>query len=165
MQTLCIIGLGNELREDDGVGLAVLRRLKKAFPGRAAVRIPVRDQLFEIPRLIMNYSKVILIDAAPPDSFPGKVSDIRYRVDRWPASDSYSLHDLDILWQLRYAYRAGFTGEILMIGIEAASLSCRKGLSPELQRSLPGAVETVKRMIARFDPDFKLAAGTLEELR
>lgn len=145
-----IFGVGNELREDDGVGLVIVAKLKALFTGDNIDFLVVGERLFEIPALMMNYARVVIIDALPPDSEPGKVTVVRYGGDNFSLSKSYSLHDLDLLCQLQYAFGSGFRGEILLVGIETESLEYKEGLSLELSCYLPSITLKVAEVIEGF---------------
>jgi hydrogenase maturation protease len=109
-----IFGVGNELREDDGIGLIIVEKLKAIFTIDSVDLLAIGERLFEIPALIINYSKIAIIDALPPDSDPGKIMVFRYDSNNFLIPRTYSLHDLDLLWQLQYAFWSGFKGEILI---------------------------------------------------
>jgi len=70
--SLLIIGVGNDFRRDDGVGLAVARRLKELLAGRVRVQAGVKDAA-ELIELWNGCSYVILIDAASCDLPPGSI--------------------------------------------------------------------------------------------
>ncbi len=145
-----IFGIGNELREDDGIGLAIVAKLKAIFFNDNVDLITVAGRLFEIPVLMRSYSRIVIIDALPPDLEPGKVTVSRYENNNFLFPQRYSLHDLDLLWQLQDAFRSGFKGEILLIGIEAGSLSYKEGLSLGLGNSLPDITLKVVNVIREF---------------
>jgi hydrogenase maturation protease len=145
-----IFGVGNELREDDGIGLVIVEKLKSLFTSDSVDLLVIGDRLFEIPALIINYSKVAIIDALPPDSDPGKIMVFRYDSNNFLIPGTYSLHDLDLLWQLQYAFRSGFKGEILLVGIEVESLAYKEGLSLKLCHSLPSITLIVAKAIKEF---------------
>lgn len=145
-----IFGVGNEFREDDGVGLVIIAKLKALFTGDNIDFLVIGERLFEIPALMMNYARIVIIDALPPDSEPGKITVVRYGGDNFSLSKSYSLHDLDLLCQLQYAFWSGFRGEVLLIGIEAGSLDYKKGLSLGLSCYLPNITLKVVEVIEGF---------------
>jgi len=145
-----IFGAGNELREDDGVGLVIVAKLKALFSNDNIDFLVIGERLFEIPALMMNYEKIVIIDALPPDLEPGKITVVRYGGDNFSLSKSYSLHDLDLICQLKYAFWSGFRGEILLVGIEAESLDYKKGLSLGLSCYLPNISLKVAEVIEGF---------------
>lgn len=145
-----IFGVGNEFREDDGVGLVIVAKLKALFTVDNIDFLVVGERLFEIPTLMMGYKKVVIIDALPPDSEPGKITVVRYGGDNFSLSKSYSLHDLDLLCQLQYAFWSGFRGEVLLIGIEAGSSDYKKGLSLGLSCYLSNITLKVVEVIEGF---------------
>ena len=146
----CIIGLRNKIGADDGVGLTVARRLRRTLPDGPGVILLRGERLVELPQLIKDCRQVVIIDALPPDGAPGRIVAIRYQTEHRPARPAYSLHDLDLFWQLAAARRNGFRGEVLLLGIAAESFECRIGLSPTLRQALPALVAEVTRVMQRF---------------
>ena len=145
-----IFGVGNEFREDDGVGLVIVAKLKALFTVDNIDFLDVGERLFEISALMMNYTRVVIIDALPQDSEPGKITVVCYGDDNFSLSKSYSLHDLDLLCQLQYAFWSGFRGEILLVGIEAESLDYKKGLSLGISCYLSNITLKVAEVIEGF---------------
>lgn len=71
-----IIGLGNDLRGDDAVGLLTVRRLRQTIGDRAEV-IEAGMADVDLIELMKGASVVILIDAARGGKAPGSI----YRLD------------------------------------------------------------------------------------
>lgn len=74
IKNTAIIGLGNELLSDDGIGIKIVKKLQKetAFP--ACDFICSMNGGFDIVEIISNYSCVYLIDAIKTNKpKPGKV--------------------------------------------------------------------------------------------
>lgn len=67
---------------------------------------------------------------------------------------AYSLHDLDLLWQVQSAFRSGYQGELMLIGIEAGALGYGEGLSPQLAMVLPMVLLKLEQIILGFLRDY-----------
>lgn len=147
---VCVIGVGNELREDDGVGLVIVRELRTILNDNCIELLEIGDRLFDILEIIFNFDKVIIIDALPPGFYEKMVQTVYYNVNSQSTRTKYSLHDLDLLWQLGYAYRNGFRGEVILMGIAVYSLEYRMELSSELLKSLPEIVTKVAVIIQQI---------------
>ena len=66
MKKTAILGFGNPVRADDGVGIYVIEELKKQFEGQEREDISIFDMgtsAFEVLFKIKGHPKVILIDA------------------------------------------------------------------------------------------------------
>jgi hydrogenase maturation protease len=143
----CVIGIGNELREDDGVGLVIVRKLRTMFNDNHVELLEIGNGLFDIPEIIMSYDSVVILDALPPGPVAETIQTVYCTANSQPLPTNYSLHDLDLFWQLGYAYRNGFHGEVIFIGITAYSFEYRTELSPELLKALPEIVLKVAGII------------------
>jgi len=148
---IIVIGVGNLLLKDEGVGVHVARELKKndlpsgieVFDGGVA-GIGLLDYLREA-------SKVLLIDAADMNLKPGAV--VRFTpedVREEKIGPRFSSHDIGLLeiLQLAKALEQG-PQEVVIIGIQPKEISWGTGLSPEVQASVPRAIEAVLKEIIR----------------
>ncbi|GFN23886.1 hydrogenase maturation protease [Thermanaeromonas sp. C210] len=157
---VCVIGLGNELRRDDGVGVKVVDRLRSCYGTiKECDFFILANDLFSLPVLLEPYKKAVIVDAFPPGPHPGKLVISRFVpgiVERGPTA-VYSLHDLDLYWHLQYALHRGYKGDIFLVGIETASLEPGIGLSPALKEKLPALTKQIRGFLA------KLVKGLPEE--
>ncbi|TCL61906.1 hydrogenase maturation protease [Hydrogenispora ethanolica] len=145
MREICIIGIGNEIRGDDGVGPAVVRELQKGALSQQADFFDLGGKLFEIPDLARSYPSAFIVDALPPAGDPGTITFIPWH-KRWKEPVArYSLHDLDLIWQMQMA--GDDAEKIWLVGVEIASLEWGVCLSPELNRKLPDIIRTITRQI------------------
>jgi hydrogenase maturation protease len=146
----CIIGAGNRWREDDGVGLVIIDKLKTLIHREMFDILWIEERLFELQSCFAVYSKLIIVDALPPGSEPGKMKIRRVERSNLKIGNAYSLHDLDLLWQIQYAFISGYTGELMLIGIEAGTMGYGEGLSPELKAVLPGLIPKAQQRVYEF---------------
>lgn len=154
----CVIGVGNRWRKDDGIGQVVADKLKTMVLSKNADVFYIEERLFELQSYFERYKKVVLIDALPPETEPGKIqiwqingSDFGLR-RRLPQRilNAFSLHDLDLLWQIQSAFRNGYQGELMLIGIEVGTLGYGEGLSLQLRKALPVVISEVEQNVFRF---------------
>jgi hydrogenase maturation protease len=140
-----VVGYGNTLRGDDGVGWHAARRLA-ADPRLEGATVLARHQLTpELATDIASASLVVLVDASIAGA-PGSVSVrwIRPRPDRPPA---WSHHlDPEALAGLAGAlYDA--VPPMAVVSVASTSLAVGDRLSATLERALPEVVETVTRVV------------------
>ncbi len=146
---ICVIGVGNELREDDGVGLAVVAALQNRVLRGKADFYNIGLDLFTLPDLIGQYRFVFIVDALPPGLEPGKVMAISWYEKHVERGKMFSLHDLDLLWQLNVVLnlKQEFMSKIWLIGIETASAKWGNNLSPKIKIKLKVIIEEITRKI------------------
>ena len=149
-ERMLIIGVGNLLLKDEGVGVQVARQLqKRALPPEVEVcdggvgGIGLLDYF-------RRTSKLLLIDAAEMNLKPGavvrftprEVKDSGHRV-------KFSTHDVGLAEVLKLAEALGLCPEeVVIIGIQPKEIAWGEELSPAVQASLPGVVEMVMKEIS-----------------
>lgn len=140
-----VVGYGNPLRSDDGIGwhaaglLATDARLDGA-------RVLAHHQLVpELAEDVRRASLVVLVDAAA-EGAPGSVS-VR-RIGPRPATPATWSHHLDpeALAGLAEALY-GAAPPMVLVSVAAGSLAEGDGLSSALQRALPEVVEAVAGVV------------------
>jgi hydrogenase maturation protease len=150
-----VIGVGNPLRGDDGVGVRIALALAELeLPEGVSVvdgGTGGLDLLFDLERA----ERVILIDAAemgcPPGEarvFPGdQVADA-------PGVRFASTHGFGVAEVLALARSLGLTPEVTVIGIQPVDAAYRDGLSEALASRVPEYVELATGLLAdgRGDP-------------
>jgi hydrogenase maturation protease len=141
MSEMIVIGLGNEFRSDDGVGLIAARRLRAR--GLAAV-----EHEGDFAALIDRWrgaAGVILIDAVSAGTVPGTLH--RFDASASPLPRELfksSTHTLDVADAVELSRALGtLPARVVVFGIEAKQFSAGKGLSAEVQDALPILIEEV----------------------
>jgi len=126
-----LIGVGNAIRGDDGVGPAVAVGLsgKVDFPVVDASEVP---ENYSSWILRSDMEVVVFIDAV---DFGGKPGEIRVI----PVADlmvsASSTHRLSLHFMIRYLLEE-WSGEAILIGVQPLSLGLDEGLSEEVEKSV-----------------------------
>jgi hydrogenase maturation protease len=142
-----IVGYGNPLRSDDGIGWHAARQLA-TDPRLEGAQVLAHHQLTpELAADISQASLVVLVDAAA-EGDPGSVS-VR-QIEPRPATPATWSHHLDpeTLAGLADALY-GAVPPIVLVSVAAESFAEGDGLSSALQQTLPGVVETVARVVSQ----------------
>jgi hydrogenase maturation protease len=150
-----VIGLGNEYRRDDAVGLIVARRLKEA----AAEHVRVLEESGEGTALMESWKDadaVILIDAVSSGARPGTLR--RFDAHRQPMPTEFfrcSSHTFSVAEAIELARALGqLPPQLIVYGVEARDLEPGLGLSPEVETA---AQEVVERVLGDIRRDSVLA--------
>jgi hydrogenase maturation protease len=131
-----VIGIGNEYRHDDGVGLIVARSVK-AF---ARDRIPVIEASGEGAALLEAWrerDRVFLVDAVSSRARAGTI----YRLDAHQQSVPteffrYSTHAFNLAEAIELARTLQqLPNSLIVYGIEGENFTAGEGLSPTVLRS------------------------------
>lgn len=139
-----IVGIGNDYRRDDSIGLHVARAVQ-ASEG-AHVRVLESDgDCTTLLEAWQGVDLVILIDAICAGITPGQI--VRLDVHRQPLPSTYpfaSSHALGLAETIELARTLQqLPPKCLIYGIEGRDFSSGETLSPEVSRALPAVVEQV----------------------
>ena len=139
-----VIGLGNEYRRDDAVGLVVARRLKEAAPES----VLVLEETGEGASLLESWQDagtVILIDAVQSGAAPGTVHRLDARAQ--PIAKKFfrfSTHAFGLAEAVELARALGrLPPRLIVYGVEGRSFEAGVGLSPEVGAAVEVVVERV----------------------
>jgi hydrogenase maturation protease len=139
-----VVGYGNPLRSDDGIGWHAAGLLA-TDPRLAGAQVLTHHQLApELAEDISRASLVVLVDASA-DGDPGSVS-VR-QIEPRPATSTWSHYlDPETLAGLAEAlYRA--VPPIVLVSVAAGSFAEGDGLSSPLRQVLPEVVEVVTGVV------------------
>jgi len=144
--SVAVIGVGNILMADDGVGVAVIEALKKEPLPAGTELYDAGTALNDVLALIQRRDRVILVDSCKSGGQPGSIYRSHLRLDEWentPLGDS--LHDINLLDALQmHRLAGGQIGELILIGVEPKQVTLHMGLSPALRERLPEIVQAVR---------------------
>jgi hydrogenase maturation protease len=141
-----VIGYGNPLRGDDGLGWYVAELLADDPRLHGAQVLRLHQLVPELAENVSRASLVVLVDAAE-DGDPGSVSVRRVR-PRPPAPATWSHHlDPETLAELAEALY-GASPPMVLVTVAAGSLTEADHLSIPLQQALPEVVEAVAEVIS-----------------
>jgi len=140
-----VIGLGNPLRGDDGVGCRVVEELARR-------ELPPGVQVLDggagglgLLSLMEGWERVVIVDAAEMGRRPGEFArftpaDVRLA----SASDRFSLHHAGLSEALALADALGRAlPEMVIFGVQPASVGWGEGLSPAVEAALPALIAAV----------------------
>lgn len=145
-ERIAVVGIGNILMGDDGIGVAVIEALRQEELPAGVELYDAGTALSDMLSVIGSADRVIFVDSCRADGEPGSVYRSVCRPDDWasePLGDS--LHDIGVAHAVQmHRLAGGRLGEIVVIGIEPKEVALREGLSPALQSRLPDIVQAVR---------------------
>ncbi|MBN2020248.1 MAG: HyaD/HybD family hydrogenase maturation endopeptidase [Sedimentisphaerales bacterium] len=146
-----VIGLGNELLSDEGIGVHLVRRLSKQQD-----KFPLVDFIdagsagMSLLHLIANRKKAVIIDCAQMGVEPGTIR--RFTADEVQSVkklSNFSLHEADILQVINLSKQLGeCPEEIVFFGVEPESLKTSQNLSKTLLAKIDDYKAKISREIA-----------------
>ncbi len=148
-----VIGVGNTLRGDDGIGIYVIEELKKVPLSKNIELIDGGTRGLDMFSFLEGVKKVIIIDAVKNQRTPGDI----YRVDfddeeiDTNQSDFISTHEFsweDTLNMGKKILGNRFPNKVTFWGIEIENSEPGLGLSPTLKESLYKVVNLIQKELS-----------------
>ncbi|NDJ51824.1 MAG: hydrogenase maturation protease [Chloroflexi bacterium] len=144
-QTTLIIGYGNPLRQDDGLGQVVAERLQAVDWASSVAVMAVHQLTIDLAEEASQVDRLILIDAAQGDP-PAALSVETIQADQ-AAFDPFSHYVTPSALLAATAAIYGRTPVCTLLTINALSLEIGEGLSPVVAARLPELLEQVKALV------------------
>lgn len=144
--SILVLGIGNILMNDEGVGIHVVTRLEKEGFADADL-MDGGTGGFHLLGFIQSYKTVILVDASL-DDFPAghiRVLNPRYAKD-FPKQ--LSAHEVGLKDLLDAAFLLGNMPEIKLVAISVKDFQAMGiMLTPEVEKAIPEAMKCVKELV------------------
>lgn len=149
-----IIGIGNEYRQDDGVGVFAARKLRELLPPD----INVREESGEGARLMDawdGFSCVILIDAVNTGGPPGEICRLDASKQKIPAGHfQYSTHAFSLAEAVETARVLNrLPKQCLIFGIEGKFFGYGTEMFGPVQCALERVVEEIEQLVYKGRAD------------
>jgi hydrogenase maturation protease len=144
---VAVVGVGNLLLKDEGVGTHVVYALQKlALP--QGVKIVDGGTSPEMLDYVEPAEKLIIIDAMEAGGIPGAV--YRFRLDdlTTEASELISVHEINLISRLKMMRLQGEgPQETVIIGVQPKEIDWGTELSAELKERIPEIARVVLKEI------------------
>jgi hydrogenase maturation protease len=148
---LKVIGLGNILRGDDGIGPVIIQKLEEKKSSESIKLCDVGSDAFMILDQLLEPGPVLVIDCAKMNKEPGSLTRISIREKGIvPANVGVSLHGFSLaeIWQMARAI--GCPDDLIIIGVEPKRLSFNSGLSAEVENTIPTIIDLVLKEAKKY---------------
>ncbi len=160
--SILVLGVGNILLTDEGIGVRVIEALEQRYALPAGVDVLDGGTAgMELMEAMANRSHLIIVDAVVSrKSEPGALLILRDEEVPTLFNNKISPHQLglsDVLSALRFTDE--FPASITLVGVIPQSLEPHIGLTPVVQASLEPALEAVLHALA-----FAGVTATLREV-
>ena len=142
-----VVGLGNPVLSDDGVGPHVVRHLHAELAEREDVTVELccRGGL-QLMEAMIGYDRAIVVDALRTDAPPGTVQCLG--LGDLPTRNSASSHDVSLPVALDVGRAAGASlpasDDVLLVGVEVSDVETfGEACTPLVRAAIPRAAATV----------------------
>ena len=143
MERPLILGVGNLLLGDEGIGVLAAQRLAKTNLAAKADIVDGGTGGFHLLSLLQDYARVILIDAAADGRPPGTITRLRPRF----ASDfprSLSAHDIGLRDLVE---TAALLGDLPRIDLITVSIEKVQSLGLEVSEPVSAALARIEELV------------------
>ncbi len=142
---LLIIGIGNQYRRDDGVGLLIAHILKEQKLPHTHI-CEASGEGAALMEAWRGADTVILIDAVLSGAPPGTIHHLDAHAQSIPTNFfSYSTHAFSVAEAIELARILNcLPPRLLLIGIEGQDFAYGMGLSPEVDEAVARVVHSIK---------------------
>ncbi|NLI92748.1 MAG: hydrogenase maturation protease [Peptococcaceae bacterium] len=150
LQEIKILGIGNLVRQDEGVGIHLLQSLEGILPDGIELLDGGTGGLALLD-FVESAGKLIILDAVDAAKEPGEV--IVWRQEQVPyfLAAKMSVHQVSFAEVLNLAkFRGNYPEEIAVVGIQPETLDWGTELSEPVKNSLQAAVKAVLGLLEEW---------------
>lgn len=152
-----VLALGNPLRGDDGIGIAIINALE------ANPRLPQGVDLIDggtpgidTSLLLQGYHRAIIVDAAEMGLLPGTWAQFVLNDNAFlkpnDADQLISVHSAGLAEALELGYTLGILpDDITICGIQPSTIGWSSGLSNPVQEAIPAVCSAILEMLNRVE--------------
>jgi hydrogenase maturation protease len=146
-KTIAVLGMGNALFKDDGIGIHVVHTLENES---CPENVRILDGGISPCALFLaaNADKVIVVDAMRNGGEPGTIYCLKLEDLRQKQKSFSSTHGISLLDGLQIIKAVGKTKEIIIIGVEPKEIESGSELSPELAKKVPEIVKVILKEVS-----------------
>ena len=152
-----VLGLGNALLKDEGLGGYIAARLGELDLPSSVEVIDGGTSALDILLLQKGLYKLIIVDAVRASKEPGTIYKAHWRTDQpgklktvcgQEEHSRISLHQVGLLDALALVERIGCAPkEVILIGVEPKEIAPDLGLTEEIKQRVPAIIDTVLQEI------------------
>jgi hydrogenase maturation protease len=152
-----VLGIGNVLLRDEGIGCHVVHALEE---------IPIPDVKVidggtcpDVVQLFEDADKLVIVDAVKGGGTPGQIYRFHPEDITLEQKPLLSLHDMGLVdnLMLMKPWHPDFIGigETVIIGVEPKEIEWSLELSPELQEKIPQIIDVILAELNNFEGEGK----------
>jgi hydrogenase 3 maturation protease len=141
---VAVLGIGNDLRTDDGLGLFIINGLTTKHPDLYIENVGSVPEAFVKPLTEFGAERVIMVDAA---DMRKPVGDIELVTKDRIGGIAISTHSMPLSFLMEYLEQQT-SGKTILLGIQPKSILFGEGLTPEVEvvsRKIISTLDSVLR--------------------
>jgi len=145
-----VLGIGNPILRDDGVGHRLIQELRSRVNNPHIVLEETSAAGLDLMEILTGFDSAIIIDAIQGGGIPGTVHCLKPGDFCVANRDRYLQHGIGLLQALELGERLGqpMPKEVTIVAIEARdTTNFGEGLTPDVERAIPLAVEKILHLL------------------
>jgi hydrogenase maturation protease len=153
---ILVMGIGQSLRGDDGIGPEAVRRWSQDHP-QPSSETPIETVYLETPGLelltfLEDADAAVLVDAVSSGGSPGTIRVVTSLSEPSLSPGEKTAHGFGVAETISLARTSGIRlpEPLILIGIEASGFALGSGLSEPVRRAIPQAAEEIQRVVQTF---------------
>lgn len=150
---MIVIGIGNLLMTDDGVGIQIVRALEESAEFDDVPVVDAKTKTATILEAMDGHEKAIIVDAMSMEGAEaGDVHSFSFDPEREgpPPDVSLTVHDRHFTAALQTGADAyDLPEEIVVLGVEPDEIAVGMGLSDACERSIPAVIQRLREETGR----------------
>lgn len=165
MTHILVLGIGNTLLSDEGIGIHVIDYLKQHHPAPEGVTYLDGGTLsFTLAAKIEDTDNLIVVDAARVGGQPGNVACMTgSRMDHFLGTAKRSVHEVSLLDLLDIArLTETLPANRALVGIQPGTIDWGEHPTPEVSSAIPSAVKHINSLIASWQQPASKAQQDLD---
>lgn len=140
-----LMGVGNPMRGDDGVGVAIIQRLQEnPIPSVMLLNTETVPESYIGKVESHRPTHVLLVDAA---NFGGRPGDTRLIDSQHIGGQAVSTHSLPLTIFITYIEKS-LGIKVLLLGVQPKTVAFGEGMTSELAEASKRIAETLRRMLS-----------------
>jgi hydrogenase maturation protease len=145
---IAVIGLGNSLRRDDGIGIIILESLLNNYKRGKIDYLNFGSASFDLIHRLQNYDKALLIDGINAGVPLGelKIFDLG-QASFTEKNNLISSHELNLKDIFRLTGDLGIKAKIYVAGIQVQDVGFGESLSTALREKLPELTKQIDQFV------------------
>lgn len=145
MSSVAIIGIGNILRKDDGIGVHVINELEKEGLTSTIQLVDGGTSTLDMLGYFLDCERIIVVDCLKAGYEPGTIYKIKAEDIKSYKKESLSIHDVQILDVVKMANMMDKFPSVVIFGIEPKEIEFDLELSDVMKSKIPEVIKLIKK--------------------
>jgi hydrogenase maturation protease len=151
LKKIKVVGIGNLIMQDEGVGVHAINQLAEMDLPPGVDLIDGGVNSYDLLDIFCEADKLVIIDAMQTGGEPGTIYQAPLEeLGLKPAENVNSLHEMHFIEAVQMTNLLGYNPEVIVFGVEPKTIAVGMELTPEIARILPRLLELVKMEIERL---------------